>query len=172
MMNTLNTPAAQLVGGLLIAAAVGVAFLIGDDPGSGLASGAIVAAFALVLYFGRRRSESVQVMSGIGDERTRHLYQRATAFAGSVMAFVLPAWWLVTVAQGDPDTTLNFLCGSSDSRGSRRRSCWRGGDEDRAQLRDRGFRLLEDVGPRVAPEVVAAGACLALAAPVLLPRVP
>jgi hypothetical protein len=49
-------------------------------------------------------------MSGIGDERTRHLYQRATAFAGSVMAFVLPAWWLVTVAQGDPDTTLNFLC--------------------------------------------------------------
>ena len=110
MMNTLNTPVAQLVGGLLIAAAVGVAFLIGDDPGFGLVSGAIVAAFVLVLYFGRRRSESVQVMSGIGDERTRHLYLRATAFAGCVMAFVLPAWWLVTVAQGEPDTTLNVLC--------------------------------------------------------------
>ena len=110
MMNSLQTPVAQLVGGLLIAAAVGVAFVIGDDAGSGLVSAAIVAAFVLVLYFGRRRSESVQVMSGIGDERTRQLYTRATAFAGSVMAFVLPAWWLVTVAQGEPDTTLNVLC--------------------------------------------------------------
>ena len=49
-------------------------------------------------------------MSGMGDERTRHLYLRATAFTGSVMAFVLPAWWLVTVAQGEADTTLNLLC--------------------------------------------------------------
>jgi len=46
----------------------------------------------------------------MGDERTRQLYLRATAFAGTVMAFVLPAWWLVTVAQGEPDVTLNLLC--------------------------------------------------------------
>jgi MYXO-CTERM domain-containing protein len=58
MMNSLHAPSARLAGGLLIAAAVGVAFLIGDDPGSGLARGAIVAAIALVLYFGRRRRES------------------------------------------------------------------------------------------------------------------
>jgi hypothetical protein len=62
------------------------------------------------VYFGRRRSQSLEVMSGMGDERTRELYLRATAFAGTVMAFVLPAWWLVTVAQGEPDVTLNVLC--------------------------------------------------------------
>ena len=49
-------------------------------------------------------------MSGVGDERTRSLYTRAVAFVGSVMAFVLPGWWLVTVAQGDPDRTLTILC--------------------------------------------------------------
>ncbi len=26
------------------------------------------------------------------------------------MAFVLPGWWLVTVAQGDPNRTLTILC--------------------------------------------------------------
>jgi uncharacterized membrane protein len=110
MMNSLQTPAAQLVGGLLIAAAVGVAFVIGEDPGSGLVGAAIVAAFVLVVYVGRRRSASLELMSGIGDERTRHLYTRATAFAGSVMSFVLPGAWLVTVAQGEPDGTLSVLC--------------------------------------------------------------
>jgi len=110
MMNSLQTPTAQLVGGLLIAAAVVVAFRIGDDPATALVGGAIVAAFAVAVYVGRRHSDSMRVMSGIGDERTRHLYLRATAFTGSLMAFVLPAWWLVTVAQGDPDRTLNILC--------------------------------------------------------------
>jgi hypothetical protein len=109
-MNAFSTPAAQLAGSLLIAAAVVVAFAIGDDLGSALAAGGVVAAFALLVYFGRRRSQSLEVMSGMGDERTRQLYLRATAFAGTVMAFVLPAWWLVTVAQGEPDVTLNVLC--------------------------------------------------------------
>jgi hypothetical protein len=39
----------------------------------------------------------------------RSLYTRAVAFAGTVMAFVLPGWWLVTVAQGDQDYTLALL---------------------------------------------------------------
>jgi hypothetical protein len=26
------------------------------------------------------------------------------------MSFVLPGWWLVTVAQGDADRTLSVLC--------------------------------------------------------------
>ena len=26
------------------------------------------------------------------------------------MSFLLPAWWLVTVAQGDPNETLSLLC--------------------------------------------------------------
>jgi hypothetical protein len=50
------------------------------------------------------------VMSGTGDERVRSLYLRAVAFTGMVMAFLLPAWWLVTVAQGDPNEVLNWLC--------------------------------------------------------------
>jgi O-antigen/teichoic acid export membrane protein len=55
-MNAFSTPAAQLAGSLLIAAAVVVAFAIGDDLGSALAAGGVVAAFALLVYFGRRRS--------------------------------------------------------------------------------------------------------------------
>ena len=109
-MNALTTPTAQLVGGLLIGAAVFVAFAIGDDVDSALISGGIVVAFVIAVFAGRRRSDSLRVMSGIGDERTQHLYLRASALAGGVMAFVLPAWWLVTVAQGAPDPTLNVVC--------------------------------------------------------------
>lgn len=109
-MNSLSTETAQLVGGLAIGGAVIAAFLIGGDVTSALISGALVIAFVLLVHFGRRRSQSLEVMSGMGDERTRQLYLRATAFAGSVMAFVLPGWWLVTVATGDPDMTLSTLC--------------------------------------------------------------
>jgi hypothetical protein len=49
-------------------------------------------------------------MSGTGDERVRHLYRSAIAIAGTVMAWVIPGWWLVTVAQGDPNEVLNWLC--------------------------------------------------------------
>ena len=61
----------------------------------------------VLIVVARRRSDTFDVMSGIGDERTRSLYQRAVAFAGTVMSFVLPGWWLVTVAQGEPNTTLS-----------------------------------------------------------------
>jgi O-antigen/teichoic acid export membrane protein len=110
MMKSMSTPTAQLVFGLLIGAAVIAAFAIGGDMSSALVSGALVVAFVLFVYFGRRHSEAVEVMSGIGDERTRTLYRDACAFAGSVMSFVLPGWWLVSVAQGEPDTTLSALC--------------------------------------------------------------
>jgi hypothetical protein len=110
MMNALRTPTAQLVAGLMIGAAVFVAFAIGGDLGSASVSAGIVVAFVLFVHFGRRHNQTLEVMGGIGDERTRHLYTGATAFAGSVMAFVLPGWWLVTVAQGDPNETLAVLC--------------------------------------------------------------
>jgi hypothetical protein len=110
MMKSLNTPMAQLVAGLLIGAAVFAAFAIGDSLGAALVSGGIVVAFVLTVHLGRRRIESLEVMSGLGDERSRHLYVHSTALAGSVMAFVLPTWWLVTVAQGKPDETLSTLC--------------------------------------------------------------
>ena len=59
---------------------------------------------------GRRRSDTLEVMGGVGDERSRTLYTRSVAIAGTVMAFVLPGWWLVTVAMGEPNQTLNILC--------------------------------------------------------------
>jgi hypothetical protein len=68
-------------------------------------------AFIALVHFGRRRSNVLEVMSGTGDERVRSLYMRAVAFAGAVMAWLLPGWWLVTVAQGDSNETLNILAG-------------------------------------------------------------
>ena len=70
----------------------------------------VLLAFTAVVHFGRRRSNTLEVMSGTGDERVRSLYTQAVAIAGTVMSFLLPAWWLVTVAQGDPNETLSLLC--------------------------------------------------------------
>ena len=109
-MKSLNSPTAQLAAGLLLGAAVFAAFAIGQGLGPALVSGGLVVAFVLLVHVGRRRSQSLEVMSGIGDERTRHLFAGATALAGSVMAFVVPGWWLVTVAEGDPNETLGLLC--------------------------------------------------------------
>ncbi len=110
MMDSLNTPMAQLLAGVLIGVAVLAAFVAGGDTGSGLVGGGLVVGFMLLVYFGRRRSQALEVMSGIGDERTRTLYRDACAFAGAVMSFVLPAWWLVTVASGKPNDTLSLMC--------------------------------------------------------------
>jgi hypothetical protein len=100
----------QLGLGLLLVAAVFVAFTIGGDAGNGAVSAAIVLAFLLVVLFGRRRSDTLDVMSGIGDERGKLLYTRAVAFAGTVMSFVLPIWWLVTIAKGEPNDVLALCC--------------------------------------------------------------
>jgi hypothetical protein len=100
----------QLTLGLILVAAVFVAFAIGDDAGNGAIGAGLVLAFLLLVYLGRRRSDTLDVMSGIGDERGKLLYTRAVAFAGTVMSFVLPGWWLVTIAKGDPDETLSLMC--------------------------------------------------------------
>ncbi len=111
MMKTLGTPAGQLAMGALIAAAVVVAYLLGGQSvGEALIGGGLVLGFMVLVTVARRRSDTFDVMSGVGDERTRSLYQRAVAFAGTVMSFVLPGWWLVTVAQGESNTTLALLC--------------------------------------------------------------
>ena len=96
----------QLSIGLLLVAAVFVAFALGDDAGNGAIGAAIVLAFLLLVLFGRRRSDTLDVMSGIGDERAKLLYTRAVAFSGTVMSFVLPIWWLVTIAKGEPNNVL------------------------------------------------------------------
>ena len=100
----------QLGLGLLLVAAVFVAFAIGGDAADGAVSAAIVLAFLLLVFFGRRRSDTLDVMSGIGDERGKFLYMRAVAFTGTIMSFVLPIWWLVTVAKGDPNEVLALCC--------------------------------------------------------------
>jgi hypothetical protein len=100
----------QLSIGLVLVAGVFAAFAAGGDLGYGVFSAVLVLAFLLLVYFGRRRSDTLDVMSGIGDERAKLLYTRAVAFSGTVMSFVLPIWWLVTVAQGDPNQVLTICC--------------------------------------------------------------
>jgi hypothetical protein len=100
----------QFALGVVLVAGMFVAFAIGDDAGNGAIGAGLVLALLLVILIGRRRSDTLDVMSGIGDERGRLLYMRAVAFAGTVMSFVLPGWWLVTIAQGDPNETLSLMC--------------------------------------------------------------
>ena len=100
----------QLTLGLVLVAAVFIAFAVGGDAGQGAVSAAIVLAFLLLVLFGRRYSDTLDVMSGIGDERGKLLYTRAVAFAGTVMSFVLPIWWLVTIAKGEPNDVLALCC--------------------------------------------------------------
>ena len=126
----------QLSLGLVLVAAVFAAFAAGGDAGYGLVTAALVLAFLLLVYFGRRRSDTLDVMSGIGDERAKLLYTRAVAFTGTVMSFVLPIWWLVTVAQGDPNEVLTWSAArSSAPPSSSPSSCSRGAAEAGAKAR-------------------------------------
>ena len=109
-MNDLtNKWSVQVIGMLAITAATTGVFWIAQGFDAAFPVGLGLLAFTAVVHFGRRRSNTLEVMSGTGDERIRHLYMHAVAIAGTVMAFLLPGWWLVTVAQGDPDTTLSTL---------------------------------------------------------------
>lgn len=65
--------------------------------------------FTALIHFGRRRSDAIRVIGGVGDERNRNLYTRATAVGGSVLWLVTVVWYLVTIASGEPDPTLGTL---------------------------------------------------------------
>jgi 4-amino-4-deoxy-L-arabinose transferase-like glycosyltransferase len=110
MSDLMSNWSVQVTGMLLITAACVAVFWAAEGPEAALPFGAILLAFTALIHFGRRRSNTLEVMSGTGDERVRSLYTRAVAIAGTVMSFVLPAWWLVTVAQGDQNQTLATLC--------------------------------------------------------------
>jgi uncharacterized membrane protein len=99
----------QLTAMLAIAAAGTAAYWVGEGASGGLQAGAVLFAFALVVYFGRRRSATIETISGVGDERTRALTQRATAFSGYAIACVLAAWGLVSIAAGGFNTTIGAL---------------------------------------------------------------
>ena len=106
----LSSANGQFTLGLILVAAVFVAFAIGGDAGYGAVSAGLVLAFLLLVLLGRRHSDTLDVMSGIGDERGKLLYTRAVAFSGTVMSLVLPIWGLVTIAQGDPSEVLTVCC--------------------------------------------------------------
>ena len=107
----MNKWSVQVVGMAVIAAVATAVFWAVDGFDAAWPFALVMTAFIAMLHFGRRRSNVLEVMSGSGDERVRSLYMRAVAFAGAVMAWVLPGWWLVTVAQGNPNDTLGLLCG-------------------------------------------------------------
>jgi hypothetical protein len=101
MNDLINNWSVQVAGMLVITAATTAVFWIGQGFDTALPIGLIFLAFTALLHFGRRRSNTLEVMSGTGDERIRSLYERAVGITGAVIGFVLPGWWLVTVAQGD-----------------------------------------------------------------------
>jgi hypothetical protein len=86
----MNTPRVQLVEMLAIAAATAAAFWIADGPTAAIFPAALIGGFSLLVYFGRTRSDTLDVMSGIGDERSRTLC--TLELTGSVLSLVLPAW--------------------------------------------------------------------------------
>jgi hypothetical protein len=108
-MKLTNNWSVQVIGMLAITAATTAVFWIAQGFDAAFPVALVLLAFTAVVHFGRQRSNTLEVMSGTGDERIRNLYMHAVAIAGSVMAFVLPGWFLVTVAQGNPDTTLSTL---------------------------------------------------------------
>jgi hypothetical protein len=95
--------------GLFLVAAVFTGYAIGEGVEAAVVPTLIVAGFLGLIIVGRHRSDSLDSMSGIGDERTRDNNTRATAFAGNLLAWVVPCWWLVTVASGEPNRTLPLI---------------------------------------------------------------
>jgi len=99
----------QLAGMLVIAAAGTAAYWIGQGASGGLQAAALLFGLTLLIHFGRRRGGTLETMSGVGDERTSVLAQRATAFTGNAMALVLAGWGLVAAAIGEFNTTIGIL---------------------------------------------------------------
>lgn len=110
-MNDLtNNWTVQVAGMLAITAATTAVLWAAEGLEAALPFAVVLLALTAVVHFGRRHSGTLEVMSGSGDERVTSLYQQAVAITGAVMSFVLPGWWLVTVAQGEANTTLSALC--------------------------------------------------------------
>jgi len=109
MSERMNNWSVQVIAMAAIGAAATAVLWLAEGFEAAWPMALILGAFIALVHFGRSRSNTLEVMSGTGDERVRSLYMRAVAFAGTVMAFVLPGWWMVTVAQGDQDYTLAWL---------------------------------------------------------------
>jgi hypothetical protein len=110
MTDALNNWNVQLAALIVIALIATGVFFAAEGLAGALPVAVVMCGFIALVHFGRRRSGTIEVLSGVGDERAQSLYVRAVAFAGTVMSFVLPGWWLVTLARDQPSDTLNALC--------------------------------------------------------------
>lgn len=98
-----------IAGGAFLVAAVFTGYTIGEGVEEAIVPSLLVGGVLLLFLLGRRHSDSLDTMSGIGDERTRDNNTRAAAFAGNLLAWVVPIWFLVTVAEGEPNQTLALV---------------------------------------------------------------
>jgi hypothetical protein len=98
----------QLILALAITAAIVAAFWIGGSIEWAIPSAIVMLGFIAAMVL-RDRSQTAEVVYGVGDERTRSLYLKSTSAAGTAMLAVIVVWYLVTVAAGDPDETLGAL---------------------------------------------------------------
>jgi hypothetical protein len=110
MNEAMNKWSVQVIGMVGIGATATAVLWAADGFEAAWPLALLIGALIGLVHFGRRRWNTIEVMSGTGDERVRALYARAIAVCGTVMSFLLPAWWLVTVAEGDPNNTLALLC--------------------------------------------------------------
>jgi len=79
------------------------------DPGSGLVSFAIMAAFGAVILFGGR-SETIRGLRGDGrDERFRQIDVNATAFAGLVVITAILVGFFIELARGNDGNPYGLL---------------------------------------------------------------
>jgi hypothetical protein len=99
MNDAMNNWSVQVAGMLAISAAVIAVIWAAEGLEEALYAGAVLLAFTAIVHFGRRHFDTLKVMSGTGDERVRSLYTHAGGNRRHVMAFLLPGWFLVTVAQ-------------------------------------------------------------------------
>ncbi|HET8663068.1 MAG TPA: DUF2178 domain-containing protein, partial [Nocardioides sp.] len=100
-------PVFSVVLGLVLAAAL----WISDQPGSWFVI-ALFVAYAVLLYVFSPRSEVVALMNGEArDERQRSINERATAFTGNALIWVLVGAFLVTTVMGsDLALVFSLLC--------------------------------------------------------------
>ncbi|MBA3263848.1 MAG: hypothetical protein H0T69_15505 [Thermoleophilaceae bacterium] len=78
-----NNWSVQVMGMIAIGAATTAVFWVAEGFEGAWPTALIMAAFIAIVHFGRRHSNTLEVMSGTGDERVRSLYTRAVALAGA-----------------------------------------------------------------------------------------
>jgi hypothetical protein len=94
---------------LLLGALMFGAFALGDEPGQGAISFAIMVALAAIFAFGRR-SETIQGIGGPQrDERWAMIDLQATAITGGVLIAVIIGGFLYEVARGQDGSPWSLL---------------------------------------------------------------